>query len=458
MTSTSVPADGAGPSDGDSSHDDHDSSHDAAFDPDAVTAGASEGPATVTSDVLVVGGGPAGSAVAIRLAAAGHAVTLVEQRPSAQTKVCGDTATPRALAELAALGIDAADLPHHRVLGVEMRHAERARPVPWPEHGELPSSGLIIRRDLFDQRLRDAAADAGARVLMGHEATTPIIERGFVRGAQLTTVDGETCRAHARFVVVADGAASRFGRVLGTSRDHRWPYAIATRTYFESPRTAHPWIEATLGLADANGAPIAGYGWVVPVADGTVNVGIGILSTASEVKRVNALKLLDAFASSIADRWRIDAASPLDSPTRHRIPMGGSVDPKMGPTFLVVGDAAGAANPFSGVGISTALMTGRLAATVLDEALVTGSAAGLQRYPTMLTEEVGRYYKVGRLTARFLGRPSVLGSLLRIGTRSDKMMGGMLRIAGNELRSVNPGGTERAYAAAAALSKLAPSW
>jgi geranylgeranyl reductase family protein len=410
------------------------------------------------SDVLVVGGGPAGSSVAIRLAAAGHSVTLVEKRDSSQSKACGDTATPRAIAELAALGIEPDDLPHHRVLGVEMRHGSRSRPIPWPDHSELPSDGLVIRRDLFDERLRLAAADAGARVLNGHEATTPIIERGFVRGAQLTATDGSTCSAHARFVVVADGAASRFGRVLGTTRDHRWPYAIATRTYFGSPRTDHPWIEATLGLADANGAPIAGYGWVVPVGDGTVNVGIGVLSTASEVKRINTLKLLDAFTASVADRWRFDAGSPLDSPTRHRIPLGGSVDPKMGPTFLVVGDAAGAANPFSGVGISTALMTGRLAATALDDAIVTGSAAALQRYPTLLTDEVGRYYKVGRLTARFLGRPSVLGPLLRLGTRSDKVMGGMLRIAGNELRSVDSGGTERAYAIAAAVSKLAPSW
>lgn len=410
------------------------------------------------SDVLVVGGGPAGSSVAIRLAAAGHSVTLVEKRDSSQSKACGDTATPRAVAELAALGIAQADLPHHRVLGVEIRHRDRARPIPWPDHSELPSDGLVIRRDLFDDRLRCAAADAGARVLTGHEATTPIIERGFVRGAQLTTSDGRTSVAHARFVVVADGAGSRFGRVLGTTRDHRWPYAIATRTYFASPRTDHPWIEATLGLADANGAPIAGYGWVVPVGDGTVNVGIGVLSTASEVKRINTLKLLDAFTGSVADRWRFDDGAPLDSPTRHRLPLGGSVDPKMGPTFLVVGDAAGAANPFSGVGISTALMTGRLAATVLDDALVTGSAAALQRYPTLLTDEVGRYYKVGRLTDRFLGRPGVLGPLLRIGTRSDKLMGGMLRIAGNELRSVDSGGTERVYALAAALSKLAPSW
>jgi flavin-dependent dehydrogenase len=322
----------------------------------------------------------------------------------------------------------------------------------------LPRAGLTIRRDLLDEGLRTRAAALGATVLAGHEATSPIIERGFVRGAHLQRTGGSTIEARARFVVVADGANSRFGRVLGTSRDQRWPYAVSTRTYFASERAEEQWIELTLGLADADHASIAGYGWVVPLGDGTVNVGIGLLSTSRDVKQLNALKLLGGFAESVADRWRFDPQAPRKAPTRFRIPLGGSVTPKMGPTFLLVGDAAGVANPFSGVGIDAALMSGRLAAAALDEALVTGSAAGLQRYPTTLEDEIGRYYKVGRLTARFLGRPSVLNPLLRIGARSETLMGGMLRVAGNELRAVERGGVERVYAIASALSRLAPSW
>lgn len=414
--------------------------------------------APIDTDVLVVGGGPAGSSVAARLAGAGHAVTLVERRDDHRPKPCGDTLTPRALGELGELGITVDALDGHRVLGIEMRHRRKAIPTPWPAHPDLDPVGVVVRRDRLDDHLRSVARRAGATVLVGHEATAPIIERGFVRGAHVQCSDGSTVEAHSRFVVVADGAASRFGRVLGTSRDHRWPYAISTRTYFDSPDGDRQWIEATLGLPDANGSPVAGYGWVAPMGDGTVNVGIGMLSTARDVKSLNALKLFSGFTESIADRWNLDHTAPLEAATRFRIPMGGSVTPTMGPTFLVVGDAAGVANPFSGVGIDAALMTGRLAANVLDEALATGSATALQRYPTSLTAEVGRYHKVGRLTARFIGRPSMLQALLRVGTRSETAMGGVLRIAGNELRSVDPGGTERAYAIAAALSKLAPSW
>ncbi len=409
------------------------------------------------TDVLIVGGGPAGSAVAIGLARAGHRVTIAEKRPD-RHKACGDSLNPRTIAELARIDVDPAALGAHPVEGLRMSHGGRSVDVRWPTHPELPRRGYVLRRSTLDPALRAVATAAGAQLLAGHEATAPIAERGFVRGATLQRSDGTTVGVRARFVVVADGANSRFGRGLGTTRARDWPYGIATRSYFESDRSGSEWIEASLGLPDVGGAPIAGYGWVTPVGDGTVNVGVGLLSSYRDVRRVNVTKLLGQFAGDAADRWGIDPAAPLKHPTRFRVPLGGSVGPKMGPTFLVVGDAAGLANPFNGAGVDAALMSGRIAAEVLDEAISSGNSTTLQQYPTRLEAETGQYHKVGRLTARFIGRPAILRSLLRISTRSDAAMGAVLRIAANELRSDDAGGAERAYALARLVSRFAPSW
>jgi menaquinone-9 beta-reductase len=323
----------------------------------------------------------------------------------------------------------------------------------------MPHHAVVIRRDELDEQLRRRARNAGATVLMGHEATTPISERGFVRGATMTLADGTIRDVNARFIVVADGASSRFGRVLGTSRQRRWPYAIAARTYFSSPRHRDAWVETSLGLSDPQGNPVAGYGWVTPMGDGNVNVGVGVLSSYRDIKGLNTLKLLTAFSDHVAADWGLDPTQPLKSPTRLRLPIGGSVGPKMGPTFLVVGDAAGAANPFSGDGIDAALMGGRLAANVLHEALTTGNSTTLQRYPVVVAEEVEAYRKVGRLSARFLGRPAILKPALRLATRSDATMGAVLRIATNALRDDDTaGGAERAYRLASLAAKFAPSW
>ena len=162
---------------------------------------------------------------------------------------------------------------------------------------------------------------------------------------------------HSEFTIVADGATSRFGRALGTFRKREWPYGTAIRTYWESPRHAEPWIESALDVKDRNGNPMPGYGWIFPVGDGTVNIGVGLLSTFRDFKSVNTTHLLDAYAHQIAERWEIDADQPECRPTSGRVPMGGSVGPSSGPTYLVVGDAAGCVNPFNGEGIDYAYET-----------------------------------------------------------------------------------------------------
>ncbi len=413
----------------------------------------------LSTDVLVIGGGPSGSSVATRLADAGHDVIVVEKRAEGRHKSCGDLVSPRGLNELRRLGVDPVIAGGHPVRGVRMTYGTRRVEVPWPDHQEFPDHGIVCRRDILDDALRERAQTAGATVLMGHEATTPMSDRGFVRGATVTTVDGATRDIAARFIVVADGASSRFGRGLGTSRQRKWPYVIAARTYFASPRHGEDLVETSLGLPDQHGNPIAGYGWVTPMGDGNVNVGVGVLSSHRDIKSLNTLKLLTSFSHQVATNWDIDPTEQLKSPTRLRVPIGGSVGPKMGPTFLVVGDAAGAANPFNGDGIDAALFSGRLAADVLHEALTTGNSTTLQQYPMMINHELERYRKVGRLSARFLGRPAILKPALRLATRSDAAMGAVLRIATNELRDdPTAAGAERAYRVAELVAKFAPSW
>ncbi|MEY2775622.1 MAG: hypothetical protein RL218_847, partial [Actinomycetota bacterium] len=96
--------------------------------------------------------------------------------------------------------------------------------------------------------------------------------------------------------MIADGANSRFGRALGTSRTREWPYGTAIRTYWQSPRHAEPWIESALDVKDRNGKSMPGYGWIFPVGDGTINIGVGLLSTFKDFTSVNTTLLLDSYA------------------------------------------------------------------------------------------------------------------------------------------------------------------
>jgi geranylgeranyl reductase family protein len=409
-------------------------------------------------DVLVVGGGPAGSAAGFWLAKAGHDVCVLERKAFPRDKTCGDGLTPRAVHQLREMGLEPAIAAnHHRHDGLRAVAHGITLELPWPDHPVFPSYGYVVRRRDLDQMVAEQAASAGASVRPSTEALRPLARDGLVTGALVKDkATGETGEIHARYVVVADGSLSRFGRALGTVRNKAYPQGIAIRGYFESPRSADPWIESCLDVHDREGRTLPGYGWIFPLGDGTINVGIGLLSTFKGYKDVNTTHLMTEWAATAPGRWGIDPDAMLAPPTGGRLPMAGSVDPKVGPNWLIVGDAAGSINPFNGEGIDYAYETARMAADLIDDALRSGTAQPLQRYPGLLDDEYGLYFKVARNFAKIIGQPVLMRELTRVGMRSQSLMEWVLRIMANLLREDELGPAEAAYRSVARIARLVP--
>ena len=408
-------------------------------------------------EVLVIGGGPAGAAAGYWLAEAGHDVAVVERKTFPREKTCGDGLTPRAVHQLTDMGLADQLAQYHRFDGLRAVAHGITLELPWPEHPVYPSHGYVVRRRDLDQLVAEHAQKAGATLWTGTEALAPLLDRGFVRGATVLRQGSSSPEeVRARYVVVADGANSRFGRALGTTRNRAYPQGMAIRGYYTSPLHDDPWIESALDVKDRNGHTLPGYGWIFPVGDGTVNVGVGLLSTFRDYKSVNTTHLMREFAATAPAYWGFTPEGAVGEPTGGRLPMGGSVNPKAGPTFLIAGDAAGTVNPFNGEGIDYAYETGRLAAEVLHEALVTGDGLVLQEYPRRLEATYGLYFKVARLFAHVIGRPVLMRELTRVGMRSRTLMEWVLRIMANLLRPDELGPAEAAYRAAALLARAVP--
>jgi geranylgeranyl reductase family protein len=414
---------------------------------------------TERHDVLVVGGGPAGSAAGFWLAKAGHDVCVLERKAFPRDKTCGDGLTPRAVHQLREMGLEPAIAArHHRHDGLRAEAHGITLELPWPDHPVFPSYGYVVRRRDLDRMVAEQAAAAGAVVRESSEALGPVTRDGLVTGALVKDkASGETREIGARYVVVADGSLSRFGRALGTARNKAYPQGIAIRGYFESPRSADPWIESCLDVHDRDGRSLPGYGWIFPLGDGTINVGIGLLSTYKGYRDVNTTHLMNEWAATAPERWGIDPDAMLAPPTGGRLPMAGSVNPKVGPNWLIVGDAAGSINPFNGEGIDYAYETARMAADLIDEAIVSGTGQPLQRYTAMLDDEYGLYFKVARSFARIIGQPMLMRELTRVGMRSQTLMEWVLRIMANLLREDELGPAEAAYRSVARIARLAPN-
>jgi geranylgeranyl reductase family protein len=410
-------------------------------------------------EVVVIGAGPAGASCAYWLAKAGHEVVVVEKKSFPREKTCGDGLTPRAVRQLEDMGLGAELASSHRYEGLRSHGFGCTLELPWPETPGLPRHGYVVTRKDLDALVAARAVKAGAELWEHTEAVGPVLDGGLAQGARLVASGegGRSGEVRGEYLVVADGANSRFGWALGTSRQRSYPQGMALRGYWSSPLSSEPWIDSWLDVRDAEGRSVPGYGWVFPLGDGRVNVGVGLLSTSSVWKGANTARLMEAFCQTLPPEWGVSKETVLGPLTGGRLPMGLSVGPRSGPRHLVVGDAAGAINPFNGEGIAYGYETGRLAAEVIAEALASGNPAALATYEDVLSARYGLYYKVARAFVSAISHPQVMRICVATGMHSRTLMEWVLRIMSNSLRPDELGPAEAAYKALVAIS-WATSW
>jgi geranylgeranyl reductase family protein len=419
-----------------------------------------------THDVLVIGAGPAGASCAYWLAEAGWDVAVVEKKRFPREKTCGDGLTPRAVRQLDDMGLEPAIAGSHRYVGLRACGFGRSLELAWPDHPVFPSYGYTITRHDLDGLVAEGAVKAGATLWQGTEAVEPLLAGGGAaapgtlpacEGAVVRDRDtGRTREVRARYVVVADGANSRIGRALGATRERRHPLGMALRGYYRSPRHDDPYIESHLDIRDASGTVVPGYGWIFPMGDGRVNVGVGLLSTDRRWKGVNTSRLMDAFVDWAPATWELSPAGACGPPTGGKLPMGLAVGPHAGPTTLVVGDAGGSINPFNGEGIAYGYETGRLAAAHVGEALAGGGADAVLAYERDLADAYGSYYRVARAFVRLISNPRTMRACVAAGMRSELLMGELMRIMANLMRPDSLGAAEVGYRVLEAVARAVP--
>ncbi len=307
-------------------------------------------------DAVVVGAGPAGSGLAAGLARDGARVLLVEQAHHPRPKACAEYASPMIVEELVRIGLPAANWTHDAVglTGMDIHAGGHVARITYADRGGRRTAWGIDRRR-FDSLLAAHAAACGAEVAEGARVVGLIDEGGRLSGARVRdTASGVERTIVADWVIRADGARSSVARLLGVERPVRFPRRLGLVAHYSGDAA----------LTD-HGEMHVGRGWYVglaPTPGGELNVGMALPMTdgapSAASRFASAIEGLPAVARRLAHGERL-------SPIRGASPIGHRVSDVAGPGWLLIGDAAGFVDPFTGEGIHRALRSARAAADAL---------------------------------------------------------------------------------------------
>jgi geranylgeranyl reductase family protein len=340
-------------------------------------------------DVAIVGAGPAGTASAIDLAKRGYRVLFADLGDFPREKVCGDALTFNAFQQLKEFGLaDAAE---------EAGCRSRSLSVFSPSGIEvrLPGDYLTVRRSVLDALLARKAVASGAVFARGKVTDVAVDEE---EGVTVFFEDGPAQRAGCCLLATGSriGLAQRVGLVSRVP-----PSGVALRCYV---RSSLP-LDHLVVAYDRQLLP--GYGWIFPVGGQVYNLGCGLFLGRRRSDGQYLGRIMQAFIEGFPLARNLLAEGEMISPLRGAVLRSG-LDAGHRPVtdrMLAIGEAIGTTAPCTGEGIGQAMVSGVLAARLVDEAFSTGEFGALRRYADLLDRHIGRHHAGCRAAQTWLARP-----------------------------------------------------
>jgi len=311
-------------------------------------------------DIIVIGGGPAGSTLARVAAGAGLDVLVVDKRKEIGNPVrCGEGLGER---EVVKQDIEiprqciSTDIHGAKVVG------PNGKSIVWKD---ASTKGWVLERKFFDKWLAELAVDKGARVHTYTRATKLLTENGKPAGVELSHGGRDPYEVRAPMIVSAEGMESFMARAAGFNTVHLM-YDVDTCYQYEMRPYDH---ENLIELYFGEKLAPRGYVWIFPKTDKKANVGIGIGANVTNAKKNGGIDgadpkiLLDGFINNHPQLK--DSSTLIDF--GGVISVGAPINEFVKDNFLVVGTAAKQVDPIHGGGIALAMEAGALAAnTIID--------------------------------------------------------------------------------------------
>ena len=318
-------------------------------------------------DVVIVGAGPAGCAAAYMLSGHGLKIALIDKETFPRDKICGD-----------ALGADVTKQFHLISESLTEKLDQFKEKIPsngvrffTPKHQKLdihftkPKSifggGFVTKRIDFDNFFFTETAKLPDVTVIQNQKITSVDNSG-----DAIILQSSTKRFAASIALGADGAHSILNKRLTKNKVEKNHYCAGVRQYFSNVKDFHPDNHIELHFYKEI---LPGYLWIFPLANNQANVGLGMLSSVVSKKQINLKKEMANLLKTLPSlKERFKDAVPLTAIEGYGLPVGSTKRTLSGNRFLLLGDAAGLIDPFTGEGIANAIRSGRVAASHLLKA------------------------------------------------------------------------------------------
>jgi geranylgeranyl reductase family protein len=336
-------------------------------------------------DVIVVGAGPSGSAVATALVQKGRDVLLIDREAFPRDKTCGDGIPASAIEELYDLGMKEKILDSNFYLIEQLLlsspngHVLKA-PI---RQGMSGGKSYVIPRMQFDALIQEHAVESGVEFLET-QVSEPIIEDGFVTGVKVKK-NGSIEELRAKIVIGADGVTSSVARAIRPDKAEDKHRAVALRAYIEGIEEFPNVVEFYL-----YNEILPGYAWIFPTAEGRANIGLGMRLDKFRETKKKLEELTNIFLELPKIKKRLKPGWEMKDMAVWQLNFGSQDMQRVYDGAVLIGDAAGLINPLTGGGISNGLQSASIAADVIDKALEADdtSSQALREYETRLDERL----------------------------------------------------------------------
>ena len=357
-------------------------------------------------DIIIIGAGPAGTTAALYAKKCNLKTLLLEKETFPRDKICGDAVSGKSMSILLELGLldKAKHLPGQVVdsivLGSPSNHQVNIDLVANEAKG-IPAA-LVVKREIFDTFLFNQAKAVTDKTIENFKVTDLIFEDGFVKGVSGKEKGIDNVQVfEAPLVIGADGYNSIVARKTGLYDLNPKHWVVALRQYYKNISGLNSQLEIHY-VKEAQ----PGYFWIFPLDNGYANIGIGMLHKTIKDKKIDLKKVLDQTIKSNAFKERFAQAQPMENPRGWNLPVGSIHRKNYGNGFMLLGDAAGLIDPFTGEGIGNAMFSAKYAIKTAASAKAKDDYSGnlLQQYDTLVWERLGnelavssKLQKVGRM-------------------------------------------------------------